>query len=50
VRTDPIRGYFDNRKGLNNGCLPSGCGPRVRELAIGLKLGTVLPNWDLSGA
>jgi hypothetical protein len=48
--TDPVRGCFDNLVGLNNGHLPSGNDPRVRELANDLRLGTVVPSQDLSGA
>jgi hypothetical protein len=50
VHTDPIRGCFDNPEGLNNVHLPSWCGPRVQELANGMRLGTAVPNQDLSGA
>jgi hypothetical protein len=33
---DPVRGCFDNSEGLNNGYLPSGCGPSMYELANSL--------------
>jgi hypothetical protein len=46
----PIRGCFNNLEGLNNRHLPTGCGLRVRELDNGLRLGTVVPSQDLSGA
>jgi hypothetical protein len=36
VSTDPVHGCFNNPEGLNNGHLPSGCGPQVHELANGL--------------
>jgi hypothetical protein len=49
-RADPILRCLDNLKGLNNGYLPSGHGPRVHELANGLRLGTAGPSQDLSGA
>jgi hypothetical protein len=50
MHTDPIRGCFDNPKGLNHRHLPSRRGPRVHELANSLRLGTVVPSQDLSGA
>jgi hypothetical protein len=49
VRTDPIRGCFNNIEGLNNGHLRSWCGPRVHELANGLRPGTTVSSQDLSG-
>jgi hypothetical protein len=49
VCIEPVRGFFDNLEGLNNSHLPSRHGPRVCELAIGLRLGTVVPSQDLSG-
>jgi hypothetical protein len=50
VCTDPIRGCFDNLEGLNNRYLPSRRCPQVRELANGLRLGTVVLSQDMSGA
>jgi hypothetical protein len=50
VHTDPVRGCFDNTEGLNNVHLPSGCGPRVCDLANDLRPGTTVPSQDLSGA
>jgi hypothetical protein len=50
VHTDPVRGCFDKPEGLNNKHLPCRHGPRVRELAISLRLGTSMPSQDLSGA
>jgi hypothetical protein len=50
MRTDPVRGCFNNPEGLNNWILPSRCDPRVHELANGLKLGTVVLSQDLNGA
>jgi hypothetical protein len=44
VLTDPVCRCFNNLEGLNNGHLPSWCGPRVHELANGLRLGTVVPK------
>jgi hypothetical protein len=38
MRTNPVRGCFDNMEGLNNEHLPSRCGPRVCELPNGLRL------------
>jgi hypothetical protein len=49
VRTDPVCGCFNNLEGLNYGYMPSRRGPCVRELANGLRLGTVVPNQNLSG-
>jgi hypothetical protein len=44
LHTDPILRCLDDLEGLNNGYLHSGCGPRVHELANGLRLGTVVPS------
>jgi hypothetical protein len=49
MHTDPVCRCFDNPEGLNNRYLPSRCGPRVRELAIDLRLGSVVASQDLSG-
>jgi hypothetical protein len=43
MHTDLVHGCFGNPEGLNNGHLPSRRGPRVHELANGLRLGTVVP-------
>jgi hypothetical protein len=48
MRTNPVYRCFDNLEGLNNNHFPSGRGPRVHELANGLRLGTVVPSQDLS--
>jgi hypothetical protein len=48
--TDHVRECFDNPEGLNYGDLPSRHGSRARELASGLRLGTVVPSQDLIGA
>jgi hypothetical protein len=53
LRADPICGCFDNPERLDIEYLPSGCGPRVRELANCLRLDTVVPTesgseWSLS--
>jgi hypothetical protein len=50
VCTDPGNRCFNNLEGLNNGHLPSRRGPRVHELANGLRLDTVVSSQDLSGA
>jgi hypothetical protein len=50
VRTNPVRGCFDNPEELNRGNLPRGCGSRVHELANSLILGTTVLSQDLSGA
>jgi hypothetical protein len=50
VCIDPVHVCFDNPDGLNKGHLPSGCGPRVRELANSLRLGTTVSSQDLCGA
>jgi hypothetical protein len=50
LRGDPICRCFDDPKGLNNGYLSSGHGPQVHKLANGLRLSTVVPSQDLSGA
>jgi hypothetical protein len=51
VRTDLIHGCFNDTVGLNNEHLPSWRDPRVRELANGLRLGTVVlksgSEWSL---
>jgi hypothetical protein len=47
--TDPVHRCFDNPKGLNNGHWLSRCGPRVPELGISLRLGTIVLCQDLSG-
>jgi hypothetical protein len=47
---DPILSCLDDQEGLNNGHFPSGRGPRVYELANGMRLGIVVPSQDLSGA
>jgi hypothetical protein len=49
-RVDPDFKYFDSLEGLNNGHLPSGRGPRIHEITNGLRLGTIVPSQDLSGA
>jgi hypothetical protein len=49
LRTDPIRGCFDDLDGPNNGYLPNGRGSRVHELANGLRLGIVVLSLDYSG-
>jgi hypothetical protein len=48
--TDPVLGCLDDPEGLNNGHLPSGRGPRVRELAKGLRLCITVLSEDLSRA
>jgi hypothetical protein len=49
--TDPVRRCFVDSEELNNGHLPSWHGPRVHELANGLRLGTEVPKsrpkWSL---
>jgi hypothetical protein len=40
----------NNLEGLNNGHFPSRRGPRIHELAIDLRLETIVPSHDLSGA
>jgi hypothetical protein len=50
MRADPILRCLDDTEGLNNEHFPSWCGPRVHELANGLRLGTAVPSQDLSGA
>jgi hypothetical protein len=50
LHTDPVRGCLENLEGLNNGYLPSWCGPRVHELDNSLRLGNIVPSQDLSGA
>jgi hypothetical protein len=50
MRTNPICGCSDNPKGLNRGNLPRGHGSQVHVLANGLRLGTIVPSQDLSGA
>jgi hypothetical protein len=51
VRTDLIRGCFNDTEGLNNEHLPSWRSPQVHELTNGLRLGTVVPKsrfeWSL---
>jgi hypothetical protein len=47
ICTDPIVGCFDNLEGLNCGNLLVGEAP---ELANDLRLSTVVPSQDLSGA
>jgi hypothetical protein len=49
MHTDHVCGCFDNLEGLNNEHLPHRCGPRVYELANGLRLGTAVPSQNLSG-
>jgi hypothetical protein len=49
VHTVPILRCFDNPEGQNNGHLHSERGPRVYELANGLRLGTAMLSQDLSG-
>jgi hypothetical protein len=44
LRADPILRCFDDPEELNNGYLSSWCGPRVHELANGLRLGQVVSN------
>jgi hypothetical protein len=47
---DPVLRCLYDLEGMNNGYLPRGHGPRVCELANGLRLGTAMPSQDLSGA
>jgi hypothetical protein len=51
MSNDPTCGCFDDLEGLNNGHLPSWHGPRVHELANGLRLGTAVSKsgskWSL---
>jgi hypothetical protein len=49
ICTDPVLKCLDDPEGLNNGYLPSGHGPRVHELANGLRLGIAVLSQDLSG-
>jgi hypothetical protein len=49
LHADPIRECFDDPEGMNNRYLPNEHGPRVHELANGLRLGTVVSGQDLSG-
>jgi hypothetical protein len=49
VCIDPVRRYFDNLEGPNNRHFPIRCGPIVCELAIGLRLSTIVSSQDLSG-
>jgi hypothetical protein len=44
MHTNPIRGCFDNSEGMNDGDLPSWRGSRVRELANGLRLGSIVSS------
>jgi hypothetical protein len=46
---DPVRRYFNNLEGPSNKHFPSRRGPIVCELAIGLRLSTVVSSQDLSG-
>jgi hypothetical protein len=50
LRADPDLRCLEHLEGLNNGYLPNGCGPRVRELANGLRLGTAVLSKDQSRA
>jgi hypothetical protein len=50
LRTNPVRGCFDDPEELNNEYLPSGHDAQVHELANGLRLDTAVPSHDLSGA
>jgi hypothetical protein len=50
LHVGPVRRCFDDPDGLNNGYLPSRRDPQVHELANSLRLGTVVPSQDLSGA
>jgi hypothetical protein len=47
LHVDPVLRCLDDPKGLNNGYLPSGCGPQVPELANGLRPVTTVPSQDL---
>jgi hypothetical protein len=47
---NPVLRCFDNPEGLNNGDLPSWHSFRICELANGLRIGTIMPSQDLSGA
>jgi hypothetical protein len=47
MRTNPVLRCFDNSEGLNCEDLTIGVVP---ELANGMRLGTVVPSQDLSGA
>jgi hypothetical protein len=47
IRTNPFLRCFDNPEGLSYEDLLVGM---VSDLANGLRLGTVVPNHDLSGA
>jgi hypothetical protein len=47
IRTNPVLRCFDNPEGLSYEDLLVGV---VSDLANGLRLGTVVPNQDLSGA
>jgi hypothetical protein len=48
THANPILRCLDDLEGLNNGHLPSGRAPRVRQLANGLRLDTIVPSQDLS--
>jgi hypothetical protein len=50
VCTDPVCGCLNKPEGLDNMYLPSGCGPRFRELPNGMRLGNVVSSLDLSRA
>jgi hypothetical protein len=47
---DVVLRCLDDPEGLNNGHLPSGRGPQVHKLANSLRLATIVPSKDLSGA
>jgi hypothetical protein len=47
---DVVLRCLDDPEGLNNGHLPSGRGPQVHKVANSLRLATVVPSKDLSGA
>jgi hypothetical protein len=50
MNTDLFHGCFDKPEGLSNEGFPSQRGSRIHELTNGLRLGTLVPSQDLSGA
>jgi hypothetical protein len=44
MHADRVLRCIDDPEGLNNGHLPSGCGPQVHELANDPKHGTAVPS------
>jgi hypothetical protein len=50
LHADLVLRCLDDLEGLNHRYMPSGCGLQVCELANNLRLGTVVPSQDLSGA